>query len=92
VGNRVVKTYYGRGPAGRAAAQEDEAKQARRLEQQLAAEIEKAMEKPTRALMAELDQGVKVAIHTALIAAGFRQHCRGSWRRKRRAKANEEPR
>ena len=90
-GRRSVKTYVGRGPAALAAAQEDQQKQAARAARRQAAEIEKALEKPARDLMAELDGQVRIATQTALTTAGYRQHARGKWR-KMRATTHEESR
>ena len=59
-----------------------------RAAQRYAAEVEKALERPARNLMAELDGQVRIAIQTALAAAGYRRHG-GQWR-KRRAKADEK--
>jgi len=89
VGNRVLKQYLGRGPVAEAAAREDGEKQAARAARRYAAAIEKAQAEPARDLMTELNDQVAVAIHSALMAAGFHQHARGRWRRKRHGKANE---
>ena len=86
---RNVKTYMGRGRLALVAAQEDEAQRAGRLAQQYAAEIEKALEKPVRELVTELDGLVNVAIYSALTAAGYHRHERGRWRKQRRGKANQ---
>jgi hypothetical protein len=89
-GRRCIKQYLGRGPAAEAAAQEDEAKRTGRVAQRFAAEVEKALEKPARALLSELDGQVRIAIQTALTAAGFRQHARGRWRKRRAATTKEK--
>ena len=86
---RVRKIYVGKGPAAEQAAREDQEKQAARAAQQYATEIERALEKPARDLMAGLDSEINVAIRSALMAAGFHQHARGQWRRKRHGKASE---
>jgi hypothetical protein len=91
VGNRVVKTYFGRGRQALAAAQEDQEKQAARAARRYAAEIERAVAEPARELIAELDGEVRIVIQTALAKAGYRQHARGRWR-KMRATTQEESR
>jgi hypothetical protein len=78
----------GRGPSAQAAAQEDREKRAARAIQRHVAELEKAMEQPAKDVMAELNGQVNIVIQTALAVAGYRQHDRGKWR-KRRAKAND---
>jgi hypothetical protein len=88
---RVIKVYVGKGPAAERAAREDEAKRTNRIAQRQAAEIERVLERPARDLMAEVDGQVTVAIHSALMAAGYHRHSRGAWR-KRRAKASEATR
>jgi hypothetical protein len=87
-GGRCIKRYLGRGPAAEAAAREDGEKRAARTIRRHIAAIEKAMEQPAKDLMTGLDGQVTVAIHSALMAAGYHRHSRGAWR-KRRAKASE---
>ena len=80
---RVTKVYVGKGPAAVQAAREDEEKRADRIAQRQVVELERVLEKSPQDMMADLDGQVRIAIHTALMAAGFHQHARGRWRKRR---------
>ena len=86
---RVVKVYVGRGPEAEAAAREDAARRAERAARRQAAAVDRLREEPAGDLMAELDNQVKAMLRTALVAAGFHQHARGQWRRRRNVKERE---
>src|SRR5262245_39804097 len=83
VGGRVVREYVGSGlPAILAALADTEARR-ERAEQERAFRDEKAAR---RAAEAELDGMIELtdlAARAALLAAGFHQHKRGEWRRRR---------
>src|SRR5262249_38307889 len=83
VGGRVVKEYVGAGPLGDLAAEEDAKQRADREQaaRQLRAERDRiaALEDPT-ALLCEVAEALA---RGALLAAGYRRHDRGEWRRSR---------
>ena len=83
VRGRVEREYIGRGLIGQLAAQIDEDRRADR-------EKRRAALKAQMAAMSELEQQVVGAyartdliVRAALTAAGYRQHKRGEWRKKR---------
>jgi hypothetical protein len=88
---RVVKTYLGRGPKAEAAASEDAERRAERAALRNATEDARLREEPAGALLAELDGQVTIMLRAALAAAGFHQHARGQWRKKRYGKESETP-
>jgi hypothetical protein len=87
VGGKVVKQYVGHGPEAEKAAREDAQKRAER-EARLEARREsrrqyEAVQVTLAAVFADCDN----LIRAALVQAGFHQHTRGEWR-KRRASRN----
>ena len=83
IGKRVVKVYMGRGEQALAASREDDERRLGLAARRYAADVEKVLAEPARELMADLDGKVRIAIQTALTAAGYRQHARGKWRKMR---------
>jgi hypothetical protein len=86
IGGRVVKTYVGHGRIGELAAQLDAIEREKRAS-------EKASFKTWKKHLADLDEPLDrlndladMLARAALIAAGFHQHRRGEWRRRRNAK------
>src|SRR4051812_31262119 len=82
-GGRIVREYIGGGRAGEIVAQLDELARER-------CETERQMRRIEREEIDELDAGVNeldehadLLARAALVAAGFRQHKRGEWRKKR---------
>jgi hypothetical protein len=78
-----VREYIGGGRVGQLAAEMDkldreqrDAERANRLAARTALE---ALDSPVE----ELDELVELLAHAALVAAGFHQHKRGEWRKKR---------
>ena len=83
VNGRVVREYIGGGILGHIAALQD-AQERRRREEEAA--LWKEERDRLDALMAPVDQLCEVAeilSRATLLAAGFRRHQRGEWRRKR---------
>src|SRR5262249_28117638 len=83
VNGRVVREYVGRGPVAELVAQMDilerQKRQAERAEQQAErAELE-ALDRPLNALNDLAD----LLACAALLAAGYHQHKRGEWRKRR---------
>jgi hypothetical protein len=84
VNGRHVREYVGRGPCAELMARHEEMTRERRRLDALAIRREKddlaALDADLKALSEEADQLARAA----LLVAGFRQHKRGEWRRKRR--------
>jgi hypothetical protein len=82
-GDRVVKEYFGAGVGGDMAAADDDAKrqqfsiiaEARHAEQRKLEELEHTL--------AKLDTIADTLTRATLAAAGFHQHHRGEWRKRR---------
>jgi hypothetical protein len=89
VGGRVVREYVGAGRVAELAAQLDELEREQRRLDALALRREKddlaALEADLKALAETTDQFARAA----LLAAGFRQHKRGEWRKKRRGQETD---
>ncbi len=77
----MIKEYVGTGPLAEIAAEMDALERRRREEEARAWREERdaldALDRETR----ELDGLAELLIHAALLAAGYRQHDRGEWRR-----------
>jgi hypothetical protein len=87
VNGRVVKKYVGNGETAEIVAGIDAL---RRAEREIECEIERAEHEEEQARLAEieqivddLDQAVSSAFRAALVGAGYHQHARGQWRKKR---------
>jgi hypothetical protein len=76
VHGRVIREYVGTGPRAEEAAAADEA----RRRQQFA---DRAALEALDADAAELDALAELFAHAALLVAGYRQHDRGQWRKRR---------
>lgn len=79
VGRRVARDYYGKGAIADAAAHLVEAARLARDAERAAAEARRAADGAFRDLAARLD----LAAAAELLAAGYRRHDRGPWRRAR---------
>src|SRR5262245_14327978 len=85
---RVRCRYFGRGSAAEFVAVED---QLHRLERQEARERRQAALARQRAVDADLNrlcEMTSLLARAALLAAGYHQHARGAWRRRRRVPTN----
>jgi hypothetical protein len=83
VNGRVKREYIGAGPGADLAAQLDAG---RRADQEAARQSEHARRQELADLDAPLDaldELVDLVARAALLAAGYRQHRRGEWRKKR---------
>ena len=87
VNGRVVREYFGTGPLAEVAAQVDAINRADREAEREARRAQKAELDALGAGVKELDELADLLARAALLAAGFRQHKRGEWRRKRTVKA-----
>jgi hypothetical protein len=88
VNGRVVREYVGTGLAGELAADLDELKRERRAAERARDRQERARLEALDASLNELNDLADLLARAALLAAGFRQHNRGEWR-KRREQADE---
>lgn len=88
VSGRVVREYVGTGEVADLAAEMDASKRADREAERKARHTEKAELDALDASVKELDELADLLARAALLAAGFRQHNRGAWR-KRRAHRDE---
>ena len=86
VGGRVVREYVGGGTLGHLAALRDAQERQRREEE---AALWKEEREGLEALVAPVEQlceATEILYRATLVAAGFRRHQRGEWRRKREPK------
>jgi hypothetical protein len=83
VGGRVVKHYVGSGPVAAAAAELAAIDRQRRADDRAAFEHERRETAAIDARLDELNELADLVARAALVAAGYRRHHRGEWRRKR---------
>ena len=86
VGGRVVREYVGGGILGYIAALQDAQERQRREEE---AALWKEEHERLEALVAPVEalcEAAEILSRAALLAAGYRRHQRGEWRRKREPK------
>src|SRR5829696_1002806 len=83
VNGQVVREYIGGGVLGELAAQMDAKKRQRREEETAAWREERECLEELAGLVDELCEDVETVARATLLAAGFRQHNRGEWRRRR---------
>ena len=82
-GTRVTKEYIGGGRVASLIAQLDETEREKKTQRRERLELDRqrwaALERP----MLELDELTDLLVTAAMMAAGFRRHDRGAWRRRR---------
>jgi hypothetical protein len=83
VGDRVLKEYVGAGPIAELVALQDEAERRRREEEARAWKREREDLEGLDAEAGELCELAEFLTRAALLAAGYRQHNRGEWRKPR---------
>jgi hypothetical protein len=82
-GGRVIREYIGTGPLGELAAKTDALKRHRHVEEAKAWREEcEGLEAIDKAL-GELYEAVEILARATLLAAGYHQHNRSEWRKKR---------
>ena len=86
VNGRVLREYVGGGPAGELAAQTDALKRRQREEEAAAWRAERERMEALEAPVDELCEATKLLAQAALLAAGYHQHNRGEWRKRRESK------
>jgi hypothetical protein len=82
-GGRVVREYVGAGRVAELVAQMDALERERREAERAAWKAERAELEALDAPLDELTDLADLLARAALVAAGFRQHKRGEWRRRR---------
>ena len=82
INGRVVREYCGTGELAKLAAEIDAIKRADREARHVEKEELDALDASVR----DLDEMADLLARAALLTAGYRQHKRGEWRRKRRGK------
>jgi hypothetical protein len=85
VGGRVVREYVGAGPVAELLAGLDAIERERKEAERAGLRAEREEMDALDAPLAELDELAELAAHAALVAAGFRRHHRGEWRKRRGA-------
>lgn len=83
VGGRVVREYVGTGEVAELASQMDAIERARRETERAAWRAKRAELDALDAPLNELNEIAELLAHAALVAAGFHQHNRGEWRKRR---------
>jgi hypothetical protein len=83
VNGRVVRQYVGRGPVAELAARLDAQERGRRRRKALAQRREKSDLDALDADLKALTETADLLACAALLAAGFHQHKRGEWRKRR---------
>lgn len=87
VNGRVVREYVGGGVLGQLAARIDAEDRQRREEQAAAWREERERLEELAGLVDELSKDAEIIARAVLLAAGFRRHKRGEWRRRREPRA-----
>jgi hypothetical protein len=90
VNGQVIREYVGRGVLGELAAWMDAEDRRRREEEEAAWREERERLEELASLVDELCQDVETIAYATLLAAGFRRHNRGEWRRKREPSTGAE--
>jgi hypothetical protein len=86
VNGRVIREYVGRGPRAELAASTDAVKRLQREEEAKAWRQERESLETVDQALEKLCEAVEIVSRAILLAAGFRQHNRGEWRRQRGSK------
>ena len=90
VNGRVVREYVGGGALGELAALMDAEERQRREAEVAAWREEREHLEELAGLVDELCEAVETVARATLLAAGFRQHIRGEWRRRRDRRTGTE--
>jgi hypothetical protein len=90
VNGRVVREYVGTGRVAELVAKLDELERERRANEKLDRLLKQAELARLDAPLDKLNEMADLVVRAVLVAAGFRQHRRGEWR-KRRVRHEETP-
>jgi hypothetical protein len=83
VAGKVVRQYCGTGAEGQLAAALDARRRRERQARRLAVQADRDRWARAEAPVSELDHVTTLLVRAALLGAGFRQHERGEWRKRR---------
>ena len=83
VGGRVVKEYVGSGPMAELVASQDAAARAERAAVAARLRAERERVAPAEADLAAIEEVAEALARVSLVAAGYRRHKRGEWRKRR---------
>ena len=83
VGGRVVKEYVGAGALAETAAERDRLERERRADDARRERAERERLAREEAPVAALDAAVTALTRAVLVVAGYHQHERGEWRRRK---------
>src|SRR5262245_17308435 len=83
VGGRVRTLYFGGGAAGEFAAAVDQLAKLERLEERERLRAYLGRERRAEEALDRLGEAARLLAHAALLAAGYHQHSRGEWRKRR---------
>jgi hypothetical protein len=83
VNGRVVREYVGRGRIAQLVAQDDDIERKQREVERNSRRAERVELDALDASLNELNEIADLLVRAALLAAGYRQHNRSEWRRKR---------
>lgn len=83
VQGKVVKQYVGRGPKAETTAAEDARERAKREAIRCSAAEEQQRHEALEELVGNLSRQTEKMLNAALVAAGYYQHNRSEWRRRR---------
>lgn len=83
VGGRVQREYLGSGPSAEALAALDAIDREEREAAARRQRAERERDAEAFAVLARLNDAAEAVARAALVAAGYRQHRRGEWRRRR---------
>jgi hypothetical protein len=83
VGGRVVREYFGRGPAAVATYREDLERRRNQERQRAAWAQEREQLRQVDELAARMERAANQILHAVLYGAGFHLHKRGEWMRRR---------
>jgi hypothetical protein len=90
-GGRVIREYIGGGPLGELAAETDALNRLRREKKAMAWREERESLEALDRSVEELYEAAEILARAALLAAGYHQHKRGEWRKKRERREPENP-
>lgn len=89
-GGRIVREYVGSGDFARVVAEMDDLERQQRKAEGVAQREERARLNAIDAQVARLDRLADLVARAVLVDAGYHQHNRGEWRKRRGTKIDEE--
>ena len=92
INGRASRRYVGRGARGEAAAAEIERRRSENEERKKARQADDAARAAALAPVVVLCDLTDLLVHAALLTNGFRQHNRGTWRKKRHVNNDDSKR